>query len=572
MLKEMDQIPEEELEKMFENARSSPAGVDFGNFDIVTRKDVVKALQKPVNVAILTAMLSSPVFAACERKNPAGVNPAEANETAIKTSQKPIIATEYIRGVINQKYVDQDWNNWDKIVGGRVNSVLDFNVTKEDGKLDFTLLFSDVDAEEAYVFFDNKNEVSPYRSFLKSDESGNFAGFAVKNQDGSLQPFFAFVLKEFPDLSNLSEAQLETVFTRSLAPENIEAVVFVDPVTKEQIIFSSDDPDFIDIGTDTPTPGSGPWNRFLADLQVGLNFNLTAKAEGLPTSTPTSRPTETEIPTEVPVPTETPAPTETSVPTKMHTPLPTLTRTPTNESTVTPFPTYTPSTTEIPTVVEVQPDGRERLPINPQDYTLSCELASAEITTLWYNQARADGAIAIPVGYKTFEDFFIAEAGLADNPVEGYCGYINGRLSTNCDASSGLGYGVYNEPLLNGYRKLGIPAEAVTIKDVVAGKEQLRQTLIDSYNNDQVLALWGRWDDGTHPIEWRTNPRTGEQYPMAYGEHCVAGQVISVDGNNIMIEISDPFPYGKGTRRVYTFNTLYNWMSQIGWIMVIRVG
>jgi len=218
------------------------------------------------------------------------------------------------------------------------------------------------------------------------------------------------------------------------------------------------------------------------------------------------------------------------------------------------------------------PDKRGRLPVSPQDYTLSCEAASAENTINWYNETVAGGKIAIPDGYKNFEDFFIAEAGKADNPVEGFCGDIEGGLSVNCDASSGQGYGVYNEPLLNGFKKLGVPAEAITIKDIVAGKEQLRQTLIDSYNNNQVLCLWGRWDDGTHPIEWRTNPRTGEQYPMAYGEHCVAGQVISVDGNSIMIEISDPLPYGTGSRRVYTFNTLANWMGSMGWYMALLVG
>lgn len=231
-----------------------------------------------------------------------------------------------------------------------------------------------------------------------------------------------------------------------------------------------------------------------------------------------------------------------------------------------PVPTETP----LPTIAPREGVPETSLPIDPQAYSLSCESASAEITVLWYNQAVAGGGIAIPEGFKTFEDFFIAEAGLADNPVEGYCGAVNGWPSTSCDASSGAGYGVYNEPLLNGYRKLGIPAEAITIKDINDGKEELRQVLIDSYHHNQVLCLWGRWEK--NPIEWRTNPRTGEEYPMAYGEHCVAGRVVSIDDNNFLIEISDPLPYDSGTRRVYTFNTLVQWMRGIGWFLAVKVG
>ncbi|MDD5466162.1 MAG: LysM domain-containing protein [Candidatus Omnitrophica bacterium] len=227
---------------------------------------------------------------------------------------------------------------------------------------------------------------------------------------------------------------------------------------------------------------------------------------------------------------------------------------------------------ETPLATSASRQGMEEvsLPIDPQAYSLSCELASAEITVLWYNQAVAGGKIAIPEGFKTFEDFFIAEAGLADNPVEGYCGAVNGWLSTSCDASSGAGYGVYNEPLLNGYRKLGIPAEAITIKDLDKGMEQLKQVLIDSYHNNQVLCLWGRWNE--RPIEWRTNPRTVEQYPMAYGEHCVAGRVMSVDDGDFLIEISDPLPYGSGSKKVYTFDTLAQWMRGIGWFLAVKVG
>lgn len=229
-----------------------------------------------------------------------------------------------------------------------------------------------------------------------------------------------------------------------------------------------------------------------------------------------------------------------------------------------------PIETPLPTIAPREGMPETSLPIDPQAYSLSCELASAEITVLWYNQAVAGGKIALPEGFKTFEDFFIAEAGLADNPVEGYCGAVNGWLSTSCDASSGAGYGVYNEPLLNGYCKLGIPAEAITIKDLDNGKEQLKQVLIDSYHHNQVLCLWGRWNE--KPVEWRTNPRTGEQYPMAYGEHCVAGRVTSVDDGNFLIEISDPLPYGRGTRRVYTFDTLAQWMRGIGWFLAVKVG
>jgi len=229
-----------------------------------------------------------------------------------------------------------------------------------------------------------------------------------------------------------------------------------------------------------------------------------------------------------------------------------------------------PIETPLPTIAlrEVMPETS--LPIDHQAYSLSCELAAAEITVLWYNQAIAGGKIALPEGFKTFEDFFIAEAGLADNPVEGYCGAVNGWLSTSCDASSGAGYGVYNEPLLNGYRKLGIPAEAITIKDLDNGKEQLKQVLIDSYYNNQALCLWGRWNE--KPVEWRTNPRTGEQYPMAYGEHCVAGRVMSVDDGNFLIEISDPLPYGSGSKKVYTFDTLAQWMRGVGWFLAVKVG
>lgn len=298
----------------------------------------------------------------------------------------------------------------------------------------------------------------------------------------------------------------------------------------------------------------------------GCQQEVMAAPRDTATPEPTGKPTS--------LPTHTSPPTENSFPTSTFTPTPaeTLTPSPTSTPTETLRPTLTPSPTETPLLTITPREGgpETSLPINPQAYSLSCELASAEITVLWYNQAVAGGKIAIPEGFKTFEDFFIAEAGLADNPVEGYCGAVNGWLSTSCDASSGAGYGVYNEPLLNGYRKLGVPAEAITIKDINNGKEELKQVLIDSYHNNQVLCLWGRWKES--PIEWRTNPRTGEQYPMAYGEHCVAGRVMSIDDNNFLIEISDPLPYGQGTRRVYTFDTLAQWMSGIGWFLAVKVG
>jgi hypothetical protein len=46
-----------------------------------------------------------------------------------------------------------------------------------------------------------------------------------------------------------------------------------------------------------------------------------------------------------------------------------------------------PIETPLPTIAPREKAPEKPLPIDPQAYTLSCELAAAEITVLWYNQA-----------------------------------------------------------------------------------------------------------------------------------------------------------------------------------------
>lgn len=272
---------------------------------------------------------------------------------------------------------------------------------------------------------------------------------------------------------------------------------------------------------------------------------LAQELEMTPTVSPTPRPTEIQTPTATVTSTVTPRPTETQI-----------------------FPTVTPTVSVEPTEETAE---RGRLPINPQAFSLSCELASAEIAVLWYNSVRASEAISMPRGFENFEDYFIASVRLADNPVEGYCGKVNGWLSVSCDGSDGAGYGVYPQPMVRGFQELGIPAEAIVLKDSGAAAGELKKILVDSYNNNQVLLLWGRGKNSP-AVEFRKNPRTGEEYPMGLGEHCVAGQVTKIDGGDILIEISDPLPYGSGSRKVWKFETLLWQMRNMGWLMVLRIG
>ena len=109
---------------------------------------------------------------------------------------------------------------------------------------------------------------------------------------------------------------------------------------------------------------------------------------------------------------------------------------------------------------------RTPLPIDPRPILY---LASWRQITVYDNQAIA--GVTIQKDLK-LEDFY-CEAGLADNPVEGLL--TIGWLSTSCDASRQL-RGL-QKPLLSCYRQ-GIPAEAITIKDLDNGKEQLKQVLI----------------------------------------------------------------------------------------------
>jgi len=242
-------------------------------------------------------------------------------------------------------------------------------------------------------------------------------------------------------------------------------------------------------------------------------------------------------------------------------------------------PTLAPTVSPEPTVEQTEPIikapeqqiNRGRLSINPQAYSLSCELASAEIAVLWYNSVKAGEAINIPPGFDTFEDYFIASVGLADNPISGFCGRVNGWLSTSCDSATGTGYGVYPHPMIKGFQELGIPAEMFVSKNNDTASEELKKILVDSYNNNQVFLFWGRGKNSP-AVEFRIHPETEEEYPMALGEHCVAGQVIKIDGEDILIEISDPFPYGSGSRRAWKFETLLWWMRNMGWVMALRVG
>lgn len=275
------------------------------------------------------------------------------------------------------------------------------------------------------------------------------------------------------------------------------------------------------------TSDTVPTPPFLKEIGFDSFVVLAQELEATPTVSPTPRPTETTV-----------------------------------------FPTVTPTVSVEPTEETAE---RGRLPINPQAFSLSCELASAEIAVLWYNSIRASEAISIPPGFETFEDYFIASVGLADNPIEGYCGKVNGWLSVSCDGLDGAGYGVYPQPIVRGFQELRIPAEAIVLKDNNAAVGELKKILVDSYNNNQVLLLWGRGKNSP-AVEFRKNPRTGEEYPMGLGEHCVAGQITKIDGGDILIEISDPLPFGSGSRKVWKYETLLWWMRNMGWLMALRVG
>lgn len=439
--------------------------------------------------------------------------------------------------------------------GGRIVSLKD--IQAEDLKSRSNVVhfsFLQTEGNQHFVVFWNKELpiVREYRTYLTEDENGRFYSDYAIEKNGSFVPFLSFKFAE--GVINKNDPNLQAEVERTMKnPRNISLVTLSDPYTGEQVNYSLNN--------------GGGENSFTG-LSGLFPLGMVVEAQAL-------EPTETKVVTPTSTLTATPTRTRTVIPTVTATPTekvkPTRTPTPTDRPTQTEAPK--PTETRIPPTVQSETPGqseRGRLPVNPQAYSLSCEMASSEISVLWYNSVHPDRTVGIPQGFKTFEDYFIDRVGVAGNPIDGFCGKVNGGLSTSCDRP-GLGYGVYPHPMIKGFQELGVPVEMFVFKDASTSREELRNILVESYNNNQAMLFWER-TKSTPAVEFRQYPQTGEMFPMALGEHCVAGQVIKIDGDDILIEISDPLPYGRGSRYVLKFETLFSWMSNMGWIMSLRIG
>jgi len=177
------------------------------------------------------------------------------------------------------------------------------------------------------------------------------------------------------------------------------------PVQGCALMPSGIDNDLVEINNTTvlikPNNTTG---NFQGELAVTLEV-LPTKTETL-TSTATATPSKTKSSTSTIVMPST----ETQTPT------------PTRKPTVTPIPVV--ENTQVKIVYDKSPEPvkvveqkktveikRERLEVNPQHFSLSCEFASAEICTIWYNMVKASGKIKIPWGFDNFEDYFISAVG-----------------------------------------------------------------------------------------------------------------------------------------------------------------
>gem|GEM_PF-3009265 len=250
------------------------------------------------------------------------------------------------------------------------------------------------------------------------------------------------------------------------------------------------------------------------------------------------------------------------------TPSPTIRHSPTPPVTPTPSPRMTPTT------LPQQPQGGVvgEVPLRGQTKYVSCELRTTANNVEWYFRYRVgvDPAERMPAGYKDFEYYFIDIVGEHCNPNRGFRGSIEGRFVTVCDPAVG-GYGVYPRPIEPGLAALGVPYRTVYLEVNADNAQLLRDIFAESYANNQVLSLWVRQKVDA-PLEWETDPETGEVYPIGTHEHAISGRVVRNTDGILLFDVIDPWPMYDGVRYPLGFGQMIEWMGNLGVYMLQVIG
>ena len=255
-------------------------------------------------------------------------------------------------------------------------------------------------------------------------------------------------------------------------------------------------------------------------------------------------------------------PIDTGEPTKVSTKIPSPNPTEVNKkSTPTPEPTETPQATPTmtveventitPTIDQPQPPQDNKndqptitpkrvdigVPTDQQNYSLSCELSAAGMILEKFLGAP-------PENFKCWEDYLVHNVPKDCNPHLGFVGDIDGKMSTSCDASAGLGYGTYAEVVAKLINTIGIETEtgisaSVSYSEGEEGYDKLVQEL--DKGNPIIVWMIGPVGMDSQPI-YTIDERTGKQYVKHLGQHVlvVNGYEINENGSREFI-VNDPW-------------------------------
>ena len=184
---------------------------------------------------------------------------------------------------------------------------------------------------------------------------------------------------------------------------------------------------------------------------------------------------------------------------------------------------------ELTKTVEIIKQQILDVPTDKQKYSLSCESSAAGMILKYY---KGDP----PEGYSCWEHFMLENIPLNCNPHYGYAGLPSGRMSTECNALGGFGYGVYAEPIKNILDKTGVESEVIYNK----GYEGLKKEIDEG--NPVMVWLVGIAGVNSQP-EYKIDPRTGERYVYHFGQHTwvVRGYRETEKGTEFLI--NDPFQH-----------------------------
>ncbi|MFH8092474.1 MAG: C39 family peptidase [Candidatus Aenigmatarchaeota archaeon] len=176
------------------------------------------------------------------------------------------------------------------------------------------------------------------------------------------------------------------------------------------------------------------------------------------------------------------------------------------------------------------------VPLDRQNYKLSCELSSAAMIASYYKKGSTD----------YWEEKFVREIPKHCNPHRGFRGEINGYVSTYCNPPPGynnpVGYGVYNEPIAELLTNNGIPSIAVS-----ANYDMLEDAIMQG----KPVIVW--LSRRTNPVETETDPETGQTFKLIYGEHAVVVTGVTYRYGQRAFIVNDPIS------GVYTLFNIPRW-------------